>query len=428
MLAVTVTALLCLARAPSDQNGAQAAPNAQLEGPAVVVTPLENLSATESGRLLAGGLTQELITNLMRFKDLRVYSVRSNEQANEDLGQRLDVRYVVEGSVRRTPDRLRLIVHLIELDSGRYLWSETYDRPLTTENVFDIQEDLAAELAGQLAEPYGVVHEVSADLFRRQRPQTLAAYDCVLQAFAYRRTFSRALYGPSRASLEEAVRLDPTYPDGWAMLAYAHLDGYRWYGFAPSHGQPAGLDQALGAAGRALELDPNNVMSLSAYAAVQFYRREFAEAESAQRRAVALTPSNPEALAQLGWRLAFARDWDQGIALVKQAVQKSLIGLGWYYLILAFDDYRHGDCRAALARMADAGELGFFAGPALVAMCQAQLGHEEEARQALDRAITLDPTFAKDPRGAYRLHQVPESLIDQFMDGLRRAGLEDPST
>jgi tetratricopeptide (TPR) repeat protein len=210
------------------------------------------------------------------------------------------------------------------------------------------------------------------------------------------------------------------------MLAYAHLDEYRWYGFGPLYGQPMALDQALTAAQSAKDLDADNVTSLSTYAAVQYYRRAFDEAERAQRRAVALNPNNPEALAQLGWRVAFARDWDEGIGLVRQATQQSMIGSGWYYMILAFDDYRRRDYRAALADMGMAGDLGFFAGPMIVAMSQAQLGNQKDAREALNRAIALDPTFAKDPRGAFRLHHVPESLIDQFMDGLRKAGLKDP--
>ena len=426
LLAVTgIAAILWRAFTPADRDGAAPAPaSQQLEGPAVIIAPFEDLTGTEPGRLFAGGLTQELITNLTRFRDLRVYARRSKERRNQDLGRRPDVRYDVEGSVRRSPDRLHLNVQLIDVDSGRYLWSETYDRPLTTENVFSVQEQLAAELAGRLAEPYGIVHEVTTDLFRHRRPETLSSYDCVLQAFAYRRTFSRELYAASRTCLEETVRRDPGYPDGWAMLAYADLDQYRWYGFGPLYGQRAALDQALAAAQRAQELDPDDVTGLSAYAAVQYYRGEFAKAESAQRRALALNPNNPETLAQLGWRVAFVRDWDQGIGLVRQATQRSSIGSGWYYLILAFDDYRRGDYRTALADMDEAGELGFFGGPATVAMCQAQLGHGQEARQALDRAIALDPTFAQDPRRAYRLHHVPERLIDQFMDGLLKAGLE----
>ena len=115
-------------------------------------------------------------------------------------------------------------------------------------------------------------------------------------------------------------------------------------------------------------------MTLTAYSAVQFYRGEFAEAEAAQRRAVALNPNNPEALAQLGWRIAFADDWDQGIALVRQAIQRSMAKQGWYYLWLAIDDYRRGEYRSGLADLERLGGPFFFVKPALVAMCQAQLG------------------------------------------------------
>jgi hypothetical protein len=103
-----------------------------------------------------------------------------------------------------------------------------------------------------------------------------------------------------------------------------------------------------------------------------------------------------------------------------------MVGSGWYYMILAFDDYRRGDYQAALADMRKAGELGMFVGQAAVAMSEAELGDQTAAREALAKAVALDPTFAKDPRGAYRLHHVPESLIEQFMDGLRKAGLEAP--
>src|SRR5690606_28798522 len=186
------------------------------------------------------------------------------------------------------------------------------------------------------------------------------------------------------------------------------------------------LDQALAAAERAKELDDSSYLILSAYAAVRFYRGELDEAEATQRRALALNPNNPELLAQLGWRVAFTRDWDTGIAMIRQAVERGRATHGWYFLHLALDDYRRGDCAAALADLARMGGTFFFISPALVAMCQAELGNHEAARRALAEALALDPTFAKDPRSAYRLHNVPESLIDQFLEGLYKAGLGRP--
>ncbi|HSA80984.1 MAG TPA: hypothetical protein VLE23_09180 [Geminicoccaceae bacterium] len=415
-----------LARPPLDQS---IAPQQRVgEEPAVIVLPFANLSESAADHRFAAGLTEELIADLTRFEDLRVYAADDDlpEQGLPDLAardQRPDVRYVVKGSVRRAANGIRTTVHLIDTGSGRYLWSESYDRSPGGDGSVALQTSLGAELATRLAEPHGIIRQVTAGLQGKDRPEILRTYDCISQAYSYRRTFSRDLYLSTRDCLDEAVRHDPSRPDAWAMLAFAHLDEFRWYGFGPRHRQPEALDQALAAARRATELDRDSSLSLSAYAAVKFYRGELDEAEAAQRRALTLNPNNPELLAQLGWRVAFTRDWDEGIAMVGQAIERSGATDGWYFLLLAFDDYRHGDCGNALAGVARIGGTFFFLSPALVAMCQADLGDQEAARQALEEAVARDPTFAEDPRGAFRLHRTPEDLIDRFMDGLRKAGL-----
>ena len=432
MLAVAVTiAGLWLDRAPSDQSGAQAVVGPRSGEPAVIVLPFANLSGTAVDDRFAEGVTEELISDLTRFDDLRVYAARDDLQKQglpdpAALGERPDVRYMVTGSVRRAAGGMRMTAHLINMGSGRYLWSESYTRGRGDDPVA-LQKALGAELATRLAEPHGVIRQVTAGLLGQDGAEILRTYECVSQAYSYRRTFSSDLYRSSRACLEEAVEREPSRPDAWAMLAFADLDEYRWYGFGPRYRQPGALEHALAAAQRAKELDRDSYLTLSAYAAVQFYRGEFDETETAQRRALALNPNNPELLAQLGWRSAFTRDWDDGIAMVRQAIERSGATDGWYFLLLAFDDYRRGDCAAALADLARMGGTFFFISPALVAMCQAELGNREAARQALQEALALDPTFARDPRGAFRLHRVPEDLIDRFMDGLRKAGLEDPA-
>jgi TolB-like protein/Tfp pilus assembly protein PilF len=430
-LAIAAAAAWWLARAPADQGGAQAAADRRSEEPALVVLPFANLTGTAADDRFAEGLTEELISDLTRFDDLRVYSVQDDLQAQglpdgAAVGERPDQRYMVRGSVQRTADAMRTIVHLIDAGSGRYLWSETYERSLADDKSAALQKAFGAELAGHLAEPYGAVRQVTAHLGGTGRPEILRTYDCVSQAYAYRRTFSPDGFQSTRDCLEEAVRRDPSRPDAWAMLAFTYLDEYRWYGLGPLYGRPEALDQAWTAAARAKELDRDTALSLTAYATVQFYRGNLDEAEAMQRRAVALNPNNPEALVQLGFRIAFTRDWDAGLTMVRQAIERSRARDGWYYILLAIDDYRRGDYREALANVARVGGTFFFVSPALVAMCQAQLGNQDAARRALEEALALDPTFAKDPRGAFRLHRVPESLIDQFMAGLVMAGLEDP--
>ena len=363
-------------------------------------SPFENLSGVEADDVFAEGLTEELISNLMRFGELRLYSAYASllEQPTADpveLSERLDVGYVVKGSVRREPDRVRLIVHLIEAQTRQHLWTETYDRALTPENLFAIEEQLAADLASQLAQPYGIIQQVTADSFRRQRPETLFAYDCVLGAFDYRRTQGREKHAASRACLEEAVRRDPGYADAWAVLADNYLDEFR-YGYGPRPYDPAALAQATSTARHAVELDRDSVLALLALATMHFYRGEFAEAEAIDRRLVSLNPTNPHVLGQVGLRTARAGNWDEGIALVRQSIERSIMAPWGYHTMIALDHYRRGDYHAALADAEQFAEARIVTVAIVLAAIHGQLGNNDEARRELDRARTLD---ARRPSG-----------------------------
>ena len=131
-------------------------PTLQERRPAIIVIPLEDLSEGHAGEVFAGGLTDELASNLMRSGEFRLYSVfgRSLEEPTADpveLSERPDIGYMVKGSIRGRSDRVRLIVHLIDAQTGQFVWTETYDRALTPENVLAVQEQLAADVAGHLA-------------------------------------------------------------------------------------------------------------------------------------------------------------------------------------------------------------------------------------------------------------------------------------
>lgn len=403
-------------------------PTLQQRGPAVIVLPFENLSGSEADDVFANGLTEELISNLMRFGELRLYSAYGSfqEQPTADpaeLSERLDVGYVVRGGVRRGPNSVRLIAHLIEVRTGEHLWTETYDRELTPENVFAVQEQLAADVAGQLAQPYGLIHDITAKSFKQQRPVTLFAYDCVLRAFDYQRSQDPEKHAVVRDCLEEAVRRDPGYADAWAFLAYAYLDEYRFGGYGPRPYDPAALARATSTARHAVELDESGVYGLLALSLVHFYRREFAEVDELNRRLLSLNPTNPEVLGQVGWRTAFAVDWDQGLALIRRAIDRSIKAPWFYRMFIAFDHYRRGDYQAALVEVEPIAGVGTVQLAVLVTAIHGELGNKHEAQRALDRARAMNPIFLKDPRAAMRRHNTPEDLIDHLIDGLRKARL-----
>ena len=202
---------------------------------------------------------------------------------------------------------------------------------------------------------------------------------------------------PSRACLEEAVRRDPGYADAWAVLAYSYLDEFR-YGYGPRPYDPAALAQAVSTARHAVELDPDGVLALLALSTMHFYRREFAEAEEINRRLLALNPTNPEVLGQVGWRTACAGNWDEGIALVRQAIERSIKAPWVYHMFIALDHYRRGEYQAALAEAEPIAGARIATVAVVLAAIHGQLGNKDEARRALDRAMALDANAVHDPR------------------------------
>ncbi len=149
--------LLLALRSEGPTVGAQQAPAPlQERRPAIAVMPLRDLSEGNAVEGFAGGLTDELASYLMRAGEFRLYSIDGRAVKGPNAGpvalsERLDVGYVVKGSVRGRPDRVRLIVHLIDAQTGQFVWTDTYDRALTPENVLAVQEQLAADVARQLA-------------------------------------------------------------------------------------------------------------------------------------------------------------------------------------------------------------------------------------------------------------------------------------
>ena len=188
------------------------------------------MSGGEGGQLLANGLTNGLVNNLMRFDGLQVFASATASDNAMPLPRVAAgaPAYVVSGGVERDPDRVRVSARLTDRASAQVLWSQSYDQVLIAAKLLDVQDDIAAGIASRLAQVYGVVNLAAARQLAQARPETMFAYDCVQRAFAFRRTFDLKAYPAVRACLEEAVQRDPGYAGAWAMLAFAHMDAARF--------------------------------------------------------------------------------------------------------------------------------------------------------------------------------------------------------
>ncbi len=402
---------------------------ADARGPSIIVLPFE-ASGVGDTRVIASGLTQELIADLMRFPDFRVYSAQASfrQDASADpvgLGRDLGVAYVVKGTVQTSGATIRLGAQLADARTGEVHWSGSYDRALTPNDLLDVQGDLAAAVATELGEPFGVVSSAMSWRLTQGDAPSMPSYACVLRAYDYRRTFEDTLFAPALACLKQAVVRDPDFADAWAMLGWLHLYAVR-EDMAPPAEHPAHMAAAIAAASHAVGLDPRNQRGLEALSAITFHNGNYAEAERLQREALALNPYDPDTLAQLGWRLAVRGDWDNGLPYLNEAIDRSGSPPGWYFHMISVHHYLEGDYAAALAAAERSAKVGSPIGLSLAAISHAKLGDMAAARDDLAAMAEAWPLLARDPAAAYRSFQADESIIAPLVEGLRAAGWTEP--
>jgi len=398
-------------------------------GPAVIVFPFHSLGSAEDDRFFAAGMTRELVTDIMRFEGLRLYSMpASSRQDREsfpvDMGRDLGVAYVVRGSVRSEAAVVQVGAQLFDARTGQALWGETYDRARTPGALLVVQHELAAAIATELGQPYGVINSDLSARLSGEAAQGMPSYACVLRAYHYRRTFDARLHASVLSCLEGAVRREPGRAVPWALLGWLHLDAAR-HGLVPDAEAPRELDQALAMASKAIDVAPTSVVALQALAAVHFHMGRFVEAEREQRQALAINPNDPETLAQLGWQLAIRGRWDEGIPYLERAIARTVNPPGWYYDLITVHLYLQGKYPEMLAS-AEHAATGGPTGMSLLAIAQGALGNRRAARMALDRMAELMPELGRDPAAVYRRFQPIDNIVDALVDGLRKAGWAEP--
>jgi TolB-like protein/DNA-binding winged helix-turn-helix (wHTH) protein/Flp pilus assembly protein TadD len=263
----------------------------------VAVLPFLDMSEGKDQQYFADGMTEELIDLLAKVPSIRVpartssFYFKTKQATVADIAKALGVANVLEGSVRKSGNTLRITAQLIRADNGYHLWSETYDRPLT--DIFKVQDDIAAEIVKMLKA------SLSDDVGPQSSPaKNSDAYLWYLKALAMRHGFrSEATAATIVDNLHKSIQEDPTYAPAWAELARARAYQFNaWY-------LPLGATSPEGhaAASRALELDPDLAAAHVAAGAVrQFFDWDWTSAEQEYRRALELEPRNADILSFMG--------------------------------------------------------------------------------------------------------------------------------
>ena len=293
----------------------------------IAVLPMTNSTGDPANEYFSDGMSEEFISSLSRLRDLKVigrtssFQFKGKTDDSKTIGEKLGVYYLLEGSVRKSADRLRIAVALVKSGDGANVWSETYDREL--KDIFVVQSEIAGAVAKELKVALLGNHGRIAHLATEATPsnQNVEAYNALLQGNFY---FIRRSAEDMRKAIgyyEEAIRLDPRYALAYARLSIAAVSLSGSYGsVASKEGQDA-IARARATAQRALELDPNLADAHSAQGAIlRLVDFNYGAAEAEYRRALELAPQHPAVTANLALLVATLGRLDEAVTLVRRAI------------------------------------------------------------------------------------------------------------
>ena len=355
--------------------------------------------------------------------------VRAGQVILSSGGETRELYIVLEGSVRREKSRIRVTAQLLDASSGAHLWADTYDRDLTTGEIFEIQDEITAKVVSKIGDPLrGMIFQFDRKLIRTQGSVEFEAFDCVLQAKTYFAAFSPAVHKVARECLERTVEKHPNYADAWAYLALTITDEYV-LGYDP---RPNSLERAVNAARRAIALDPDNQTGHWFLARALFFQHDIKQFLQEAERTISLNPNNTALCAGAANYISLAGQWDRGKALIERALALNPNAPGWYHLPLFYYHYRKGAFETALlhAQKWQEGLPTVYLPYVALAATYGQLGRPNEAKSALDTLLKLNPRFPENAWRDFKKFNLEPKLADKMSDGLRKAGLtlSDPAS
>lgn len=397
-------------------------------GPSIAVLPLNNLSEGSEQQHFADGLSDAIISGLTRFRNLFVLARHTSFQYKnqaldiKELGEKLNVDYLLEGSVRRADNQLRVNAQLIETKDGNCLWSETYHRNLTTENILTIESDISEKVITALAVPYGIIHQSERTSLARRAPPSFNAYEWVQRFYLYWKG-AVELFHEVQDGLEQAVKDDPHYSDAWAALAFVSLDEIRIHHNTRPDDKPA-LERAFNAAKKAVALNENSSMAQQALFCSHFHRNEIDEFLDVSDRALQLNPNDADMLADLGIDYYFIGEHERGLALADKAILLSPVHPGWYHATRTIHYIRSENFKSAYSELkkVDMPNVSWIQ-ILRCAICH-NLEKAEDARDAAETALTLNPMLKDSMRKECRIWNMDEDLIDRLHASMQASGVQ----
>ena len=405
--------------APIPPQGLTSAP---AQKPSIAVLALNNMSGDAEQEYFSDGITEDIITELSRFSELYVLARHSSfafkgEKLNiQEVAEKLDVQYVVEGSVRRSGSRVRVTVQLIEAESGNHIWAERYDRDL--EDIFAVQDEITQTIVSVLP---GRIQNSMRKQVSHKSTDSFSAYDYYLQG---RWIFENSAGDDPTAItlLDKALEIDPKFALAHALVAliysYNVFSLGVWYGDQEAKARPH--------LGKALEFGENDPAVQNMIGEAVFCFGDTAQGNTHMELALHLNPNDVSTIARCGMQRAYLGYAAEGLRMLEKAQQMDSQLAGFFWEFKAETFYLCREYAAALEVFKGRHKLPPHSYTHMAA-CYAQLGCMQEARQAVAQFRSLCADDVNFPRYAANHARicVRQEDADNWLEGYRKAGLLD---
>jgi adenylate cyclase len=391
-------------------------PKPMASKPSIAILPFNNMSGDPSQSYFSDGITEDIITELSRFRSLLVIARNSSFQYRDKAvdirraARELGAQYVVEGSVRAHDSRVRITAQLIDANSGNHIWSERYDRHM--QDLFAVQDEVARKIVATVT---GRVENVEIEGAVHRRTENLTAYDLLLRGIELVRGNSSAENKSARELFERAVELDPRFALAHAYLAMSLLVEHR-YDSAPIEI----IERAIGEALTAVKLDSSESRCHQFLAQAYRFHGDYDLSVNHFERARSLNPNDANGLALMGSTLAVAGRPDEAADLIRQAMTLNPFHPPWYWNQLAIALYAARRYEEAIDADRQASGQTQFWYLARIAACLAQLERMDESRGYVAEVLRRKPDFRL---SGIRLRYRDPADAEHVLEGMRKAGL-----
>ncbi len=394
--------------------------------PSIAVLPFTVMSADPEQEFFADGVSEDIITALSKISRLMVvarnstFTYKGKAVDVKQVSREQGVRYVLEGSVRKAGNRVRVTAQLVDATTGHHLWAERYDRDL--EDIFAVQDEITREVVVALEVRLSAGEQAR---FWSSGTRNLEAWECVRQGMNVLDPCTQEGLREARRLCKRALDLDPNYAMAWVVLGTTYFDEADVVtGYSTKGDREAMLDSAVECAQKALELDPSCAEAYALLGLCLLSKREYDEAIAMSEKAIALAPNHAVSLAHAAAALNKLGQAERSFELIKRAMRLCPIYPGWFLYVLATACRLLGRNESAVSAFEegikrDADWLSVHVG---LASTLGELGREEDAKMSISEILRLSPDFSIKKYMEGLSYRDPEELA-RFENGLRKAGL-----